>query len=35
VLRGSIVEYGGGVFWVSKSGFLLYDGGSVRLAYWR
>ena len=27
----SIVEYGGGVFWVSKSGFLLYDGGSVRL----
>ena len=28
---GSIVEYGGGVFWVSKSGFLLYDGGSVRL----
>ena len=27
----SIVEYGGGVFWVSKSGFLLYDGGSTRL----
>jgi hypothetical protein len=27
----SIVEYGGGVFWVGKSGFLLYDGGSVRL----
>ena len=27
----SIVEYGGGVFWVSKNGFLLYDGGSVRL----
>ena len=27
----SIVEYGGGVFWVGKSGFLLYDGGSTRL----
>jgi len=27
----SIVEYGGGVFWVSKNGFMLYDGGSVRL----
>ena len=26
----SIVEYGGGAFWVSKNGFMVYDGGSVR-----
>ena len=26
----SIVEFGGGVFWASKRGILLYDGNSVR-----
>lgn len=26
----SIVEYGGGAFWISKTGFMVYDGGSVR-----
>jgi hypothetical protein len=27
---GSIVEWGGGVFWAGKSGILFYDGASVR-----
>jgi hypothetical protein len=27
---GSIVEYGGGVFWAAKNGILFYDGATVR-----